>query len=152
MLMQVTGKNSYRKWKKTSLQDCRFFLSLQRFDIVALPLNQIMVKHQICPGNALKIFCKNKLFSFSTDAASLILQIRQVIVIDRKREERMWHLLPLWLIISVHRQNPNVISHFLWVHLKTKSYLQGLQFQLWTHFLIHFDQTVITINEHSSLI
>lgn len=35
--------------------------------------------------------------------------------------------------------------------LKTKIYLQGLQFQLRAHFLMHFDQAVITVNEHPSL-
>lgn len=42
-------------------------------------------------------------------------------------------------------------SLILPVPLKTKTYLQGLQFQLWAHFLMHFDQAVITVNEHSSL-
>lgn len=35
---------------------------------------------------------------------------------------------------------------------RKKVYLQGLHFQLGTNLLVHFNQPVITVNEHSSLV
>lgn len=59
---------------------------------------------------------------------------------------------PLWLITHL---TPQTGSYHIFPQpacaLKTKTYLQGLQFQLWADFLVHFDQAVITINEHPSL-